>query len=60
MNIDRLRYVGRVSAQAKGAMQDTQVEIRDFELGVGNNSLGPGQTGKNATEEGDIVEGSGD
>ena len=58
LNIDRLRYVGRVSAQAKGAMQDTQVEIKDFELGMGNNSLGPGQTGKNATEEGDVVEGS--
>ena len=25
---------------------------------MGNNSLGPGQTGANATEEGDIVAGS--
>ena len=58
LNIDRLRYVGRVAASARGANQDTQREIKDFELGQGNNSLGPGQTGANATEEGDIVAGS--
>jgi|TARA_B000000565_G_scaffold111330_1_gene83608 hypothetical protein len=58
LNIDRLRYVGRVAASARGANQDTQREIKDFELGMGNNSLGPGQTGANATEEGDIVAGS--
>ena len=55
LNLDRLRYVGRVAAQAKGAVQNVQQEINDFELGLGNNSLSEGQTGANATESGDII-----
>jgi len=36
LNIDRLRYVGRVAAKAKGQSQDTMSELENFELGRGN------------------------
>ena len=36
LNIDRLRYVGRVAAKAKGQSQDTMNELENFELGRGN------------------------
>jgi hypothetical protein len=36
LNIDRLRYVGRVAAVARGKSQDTMSELENFELGRGN------------------------
>ena len=36
LNIDRLRYVGRVAAAARGASQDTMSELENFELGRGD------------------------
>ena len=47
LNIDRLRYVGRVAAKAKGQSQDTMSELENFELGRGN------RLGQDATEEQD-------
>ena len=44
LNIDRLRYVGRVAAKAKGQSQDTMNELENFELGRGN------RLGQDATE----------
>ena len=51
LNIDRLRYIGKVAATAKGANQDVLSELENFEYGRGDD-LG---TGTQTTESGDRV-----
>ena len=51
LNIDRLRYIGKVAATAKGANQDVLSELENFEYGRGD-ELG---TGTQTTESGDRV-----
>tara|TARA_B100000212_G_scaffold80984_1_gene57983 strand:+ start:339 stop:1661 length:1323 start_codon:yes stop_codon:yes gene_type:complete len=51
LNIDRLRYVGKVAAAAKGANQDVLSELENFEYGRGDD-IG---TGTQTTETGDRV-----
>ena len=49
LNIDRLRYVGKVAAEARGASQNVMQELENFEYGRGD-EMG---TGRQTTESGD-------
>ena len=51
LNVDRLRYIGKVAAAAKGANQDVLSELENFEYGRGD-EMG---TGTQTTETGDRV-----
>jgi len=51
LNVDRLRYIGKVAAAAKGANQDVMSELENFEYGRGD-EMG---TGTQTTESGDRV-----
>ncbi len=51
LNVDRLRYIGKVAAAAKGANQDVLSELENFEYGRGD-EMG---TGTQTTESGDRV-----
>ena len=51
LNIDRLRYIGKVAATAKGANQDVLSELENFEYGRGD-EMG---SGTQTTETGDRV-----
>ena len=51
LNVDRLRYIGKVAAEAKGANQDVLSELENFEYGRGD-EMG---TGTQTTETGDRV-----
>ena len=49
LNVDRLRYIGKVAAEAKGASQDVMSELENFEYGRGD-EMG---SGTQTTESGD-------
>ena len=49
LNVDRLRYIGKVAAAARGANQDVLSELENFEYGRGD-EMG---SGKKTTESGD-------
>ena len=49
LNIDRIRYIDRVAANAKGNAQDVEKELKDFETQLGKDI----QADKTATEEAD-------
>ena len=51
LNVDRLRYIGKVAAAARGANQDVMSELENFEYGRGD-EMG---TGTQTTESGDRV-----
>ena len=51
LNVDRLRYIGKVAAAARGANQDVLTELENFEYGRGD-EMG---TGTQTTESGDRV-----
>lgn len=52
LNIDRLRYVDRVAANAKGKAQNVQQELKDFETEL-NNELNKTNANKEETVQGD-------
>ena len=49
LNVDRLRYIGKVAAEARGAKQNVMQELENFEYGRGD-EMG---TGTQTTESGD-------